>query len=228
MRTFTLVSLLLLGVEGSLASTPTQNPEEMLLNALKSVGNCSTSAEDSRRKSELGDDHGEIAKLEFKSDDDENMRSISLEDLFQPGRYHMEYVDSNASLVSGVTVLKFSPLPEEKQLKAKDGEDKSFVRAMNHLAGSIYIARDGSILRVEAGLPETLPYKRYGLTIFNLLEATVSVEQSRDDGDLLSYEAILHVRGATANKFYGALARISSKPDKFHWLFSIRFQCAEN
>lgn len=179
-RFLVLVSLGLLGA-GICRAEERLAPSEVLARAVAILETCEYSV-----SKEALDKNGLVKDTVVTREDEETISEFSLPVLFRPGRFDLSFA-ARARMPDGseALVVLFSPRREELQLKANEGENRHYVRAMNHLAGRVFVDPVmGGIMRIEARLPEKLSYTFTFLRIrvFELQNLDFTVEQEPREG----------------------------------------------
>ncbi len=160
---FATISLLSTGI-----NVHAQSPAEILTSAVSKMRPCEYDA----KKAKLDKAGNLISWMVTDKDEKRDSQKLSLPMLFRENRYDLRVIDARLSYeppIEDPLVIKFAPLPEEKQIKARVGESKIYNRAMNNLDGHVIIdPATHEIAQVRAWLTTPLDYFVYNLERLSL------------------------------------------------------------
>lgn len=174
MRTLFLALLAISLSAGDLRAQAQATPEEMLAKAVSLTKMCSYTSQ----KFEYGE-NGSRRLVGQDGKDGEAVKKISLPVLFRPGRFELSFGPDQMTKQNVLArVIHYSPLPEDRQLKALKGEDKDNHRVMNHMMGEVFIdPATGGIIRAKGDLKNNLEWKAKKIKVFELKVASFLIEQ---------------------------------------------------
>lgn len=154
------------------------------------------------------DDDDRPTTAPIESDDPEKDEiEVSLQWLFQPGRYRYEYRGLSALADAAVVVIGFAPEAAANQPQPAAGASRTqrlLQDVLNHSIGEIYLdQRTGGIVRWESHLTQTVGYLTARVYLTD-----ITYEQQAQNGIWLPRRAVIYLRysyffgiGATHRRF---------------------------